>query len=205
MPLVRNHSARPASGGGTDPSASLTSASSDERWAAARATESPESVPSLAQALVREKDARVREAIFTALARISTRESALATLPYLRADEAGIRAGALDALRAMPKATQSHMAELLADKDPDVRLLACDLVRDMGDADGARLLCELLETDPEANVCAAAVEVVAEIADGNALPSLSRCASRFPNDPFLTFAIKVASDRLRSGSAKPRG
>jgi HEAT repeat protein len=204
MPLVRNHAGKPASSDGGKAPPSLNSASSEERWAAARAANSPGSVPSLAEALAGEKDARVREAIFTALATIATRESVLVALPYLRADEAAIRAGALDALRAMPKATQSHMAQLLVDKDPDVRLLACDLAREMGEADGARLLCDLLETDAEANVCAAAVEVVAEIADENALPALSRCASRFPNDPFLTFAIKVASGRLRSRSANPR-
>jgi hypothetical protein len=66
------------------------------------------------------------------------------------------------------------------------------------------LLCELLEREAEANVCAAAVEVLAEIADRNAAPALSRCATRFPGDPFLTFAIEIAIGRLRSGSADPR-
>jgi HEAT repeat protein len=205
MPLVRSNSAKPASPDAREPSASLTSATIDDRWAAARSSESPASVPSLAAALARENAAKVREAIFTALARIATRQSALAVLPYLRADEASTRAGALDALRAMPAATAQHVAVLLADKDPDVRLLACDLVRDMGDADGALLLSELLETDPEANVCAAAVEVLAEVADAGALPALSHCATRFPNDPFLAFAIKVATARLGSGPARPRG
>jgi HEAT repeats len=123
----------------------------------------------------------------------------------LRADDASIRTGALDALRAMPRAAEALMPQLLADDDPDVRLLACEIARPMNNSEGARMLCELLEREPEANVCAAAVEVLAEIADANALPALSRCATRFPEDPFLAFAIKIAAERLGSGSANPRG
>ena len=111
----------------------------------------------------------------------------------------------MDALRAMPDACQPFLPGLLADPDPDVRLLACDLVRDAGGADGPRWLCALIETEPQVNVCAAAVEALGEIGDATAAPSLSRCAERFPDDPFLGFAVKVVADRLRSVSPAPRG
>ena len=160
MPLIRNTSDNPASSG-PDPAAALTSVSPDERWAAARAAaDIPTSIPALAQALAQESEPRVREAIFTALARIATLESALAVLPYLRSTDANIRIGALDALRAMPEAAKPLLPQVLADADADVRLLACDLVRNMHDADTPRWLCALLETELEANVCAAAVEVL---------------------------------------------
>jgi hypothetical protein len=97
------------------------------------------------------------------------------------------------------------LPELLADPDSDVRLLACDLVRDAGGAEGPRWLCALIETEPQANVCAAAVEALGEIADTTAAPSLSRCAERFPDDPFLGFAIKVVAHRLRRVSSASRG
>jgi HEAT repeat protein len=205
MPLIRSKSgaAGPDDVGTSAPS--LVSTSPEERWAAARTAGVPADIPALARALACEGDNRVREAIFTALAKIATAESALAVLPYLRSDEANARTSALDALRAMPYAAQPHLAALLADDDPDVRLLACDLGRNIGDAEGQRLLCALLDAEPRADVCAAAVEVLTEIADLSALPALSRCASRFPRDPFLGFAIAVAVDRLRAGSAAPRG
>jgi HEAT repeat protein len=157
----------------------------------------------LAQALSHESEPRVREAIFTALARIKTPESAQAVLPYLLSDDANIRTGALDALRVMPEAAKPYLPQLLADADADVRLLACDLTRNMRDADAPHWLCTLLETEPQANVCAAAVEVLAEIGDAQALPALWRCAARFPADPFLDFAIKIAVDRLRAQSPGP--
>ena len=49
----------------------------------------------------------------------------------------------------MPGALTAHLAELLADADADVRLLACELGRQGGspaEADDRRLLCgELLQ------------------------------------------------------------
>ena len=205
MPLIRSTTDKPDSSG-ADPITALGSTSPDERWAAARAAANvPESVPALAQALIHESEPRVREAIFTVLARIKTPESALAVLPYLRSDDANIRTGALDALRAMPEAAKPYLPQMLVDADADVRLLACDLTRDVRDADARRWLCKILETEPLANVCAAAVEVLAEIGDAQALPTLWRCAARFPADPFLGFAVRVAADRLRAQSPGSRG
>ncbi len=199
MPLIRKapdetaKAAKPA----VDITAGLADASSDVRWAAARAAaDRPEAVSVLAQALAHEGDGRVREAIFTAFARIATPESILAVLTYIRSDDAGLRTGALDALRSMPAAAEPYLPQLLADSDSDVRLLACDLARVMTGAQ--ELLCGLVETDPQANVCAAAVEVLAEIGTPDAIPALERCAARFPNDPFLSFAIAATSSRLKS-------
>jgi HEAT repeat protein len=206
MPLIN----RPPSGAGPAPppldvDAALTSASADERWAAARAARGPGSVPALSRALLNESDRRVREALFTALAAIATPEAASSVARFIRSDDAGIRAGALDALRAMPGAAKPLLLNLLTDADPDTRLLACDLARDIAGADAMRLLCELLESEPETNVCAAAVETLAEVGDASALPSLRRCAARFPRDPFLGFAVQATIDRLRAGGAGSGG
>jgi HEAT repeat protein len=205
MPLIRKESDKAAASAPRQALPSLASTSADERWAAARAAPGPVAIRSLGEALAHEGDARVREAIFTALARIGTPESAKAVLPYLRLDDANTRTGAMDALRAMPDACQPVLPGLLEDPDPDVRLLACDLVRDAGGAEGPRWLCALIETEPQANVCAAAVEALGEIGNAKALPALSNCAERFPDDPFLGFAIKVVADRLRGLPLAPRG
>ena len=131
MPLIRNGSEKTARVL-RQALPMLASASADERWSAARAARDPSAIPSLAEALVHERDARVREAIFTALARIGASESAKVVLPYLRLNDANMRTGAMDALRAMPDACHPYLPQLLADPDSDVRLLACDLVRDAG-------------------------------------------------------------------------
>ena len=207
MPLVRSNSDKPgvdrAAG---DPRAALLSGSPEQRWTAARRiAETQAGAPLLAEALGLEKDARVREAIFTGLASIATRESALAILPHLRSDDANLRTGALDALRMMPDAARPHLKGLLGDSDADVRLLACDLLRDQPVAYATQMLIALLETESEANVCAAAVDVLAEVGEASAVPALLHCADRFPSDPFLSFAIKQVIERLRPPASLARG
>ena len=171
----------------------------EERWVAARsAHDIPGSARILAEALIRERNPRVREAMFTSLACIATAESVEMILPFLRSDEAHFRTGALDALRAMKGTVSPYLPQLLEDGDADVRLLACELVRNLPDDEAARLLCALLEAEREPNVCAAAVEVLAEIGSADALQVLARCEERFSSTPFLLFSIKVAADRIRS-------
>src|SRR5580658_1384357 len=196
MPLIR----KPPDGAKAavpDLKAGLASPSPDARWTAARdAGYERDSVPALAAALSLERDARVRQAIFTALTRIATPQSNAAVLPYIRSDEAGLRTGALDALRAMPELTKANLPQLLADPDSDVRLLACDLARVMSGPEVTRLLCVLIENETQTNVCAAAVEVLGEVGDAGAIASLARCAARFPSDTFLLFAVQAVSDQL---------
>ncbi len=130
-------------------------------------------------------------------------QSAAVAAPYLRSDDAEVRTGALDALRAMPQAARPELPALLEDHDPDVRLLACEIVRALPGPDALRLLGALLERESDANVCAAAVDVVAEIGDATILPTLARCAERFSGEPFLVFAVKVASDRIATARRRP--
>jgi HEAT repeat protein len=177
----------------------LADSSDDERWNAARtAATLPDALPLLTEALSRERVPRVREAIFTALAKIGSSDSAAAALPYIRSDDASQRTAALDALRAMPAAAAVHLPQLLNDTDTDVRLLACEIVRALPADDASRMLGEFLEREGNANVCAAAVEVLAETGNVASLPILARCAARFPDDPFLAFAVKIACDRIGS-------
>lgn len=208
MPLVRKPSGSPT---GTPPASppafdagALASGSDDARWAAARAAAAhPDAVAALADALACEPEARVRGAIFNSLARIASPESADALVPYLRSDEANLRTGAIDALRAMPEALAPHLPGLLTDPDADVRLLSCELVRDQPEAEANRLLAAVLEREPEANVCAAALEVACEIGGPGLMAALGRCGDRFAADPFLGFSIAVARERIeaqRTGS-----
>jgi HEAT repeat protein len=201
MPLVRKPSS-PAEMPTPDVrkwSKLLADGSDDERWDAARsATLLPDALAVLTDALARERVPRVREAIFTALAKIGSSESAALALPYLRSDDASQRTAALDALRAMPAAAAEHLPRLLEDPEADVRLLACEIARWLPADHASRMLGELIERELNTNVCAAAVEVLAEVGNAASVPILARCAARFPEDPFLIFAVKVARDRIGS-------
>ena len=177
----------------------------DQRWAAARGMTDPADAPLLAAALASETDARVREALLTALSRSGAPESLDAIMPLLRSDDASARTGALDALRAMPGIVAARLPGLLEDNDADIRLLACELARGIPAARATSLLADLLARDPHLNVCAAAVEVLAEVGTPEVLPALEACAARFPAEPFLAFATRAAADRIRSQAPAQRG
>jgi HEAT repeat protein len=184
----------------------LASPAEESRWAAARAVSGDgRFVRSLADALQSESVPRVREALLTSLVRIGSTESVAAVLPLLRSDEASLRVAALDALRIMVRGQDELLPPLLHDTDVDVRILSCDLARALPDGRATALLCDVLRSEPDPNVCAAAVEVLAEVGRDDALPVLAVCAAKFSSTPFLVFAIQVASDRIRAGRTRTGG
>ena len=74
-------------------------------------------------------------------------------MPYLRSDDASLRTGAIDALRAMPAASRPYSPALLADADADVRLLSCELARGPAGGRGQPPAVRSLERETEKNVC----------------------------------------------------
>jgi HEAT repeat protein len=199
MPLIRKPAEPLAHPDGPDlhtAMAGLRSPDADVRWTAARVLAAfPMSVAVLGDAAVVETDARVREAMFTSLARIGTTESVTVLIPHIRSDDAERRTGAMDALKAMPLALGDALPSLLKDPDPDVRVMACDLARERPSAEATALLSDVLDNEPDLNVCGAAVDVIAEVGSPEALPALTRCAQRMA-DPFLNFAIDIARHRI---------
>lgn len=203
MPFVRRDLAVPsvAVGEPDDGLASRIAALGDHdaavRWAAARGLGADgAAVPALAAALGIERVPRVREAIMTALIRIGGETSVDALLPWLRSQDAGLRAATIEALQALPEATLPFMASLLGNGDSDVRILACELARNMPAADATRVMCGLIDHEPHPNVCAAAVDVLAEVGTRDAVSALRACGERFAGTPFLPFAVSVAIARI---------
>ena len=207
MPLIRK---TPGDAPQSEPQAARSDdfahGSDDDRWSAARAAaDHPDAARALGEAIVRERNPRVREAMLTSLCRIGTAGSVEALLLLLRSDDSALRTGALDALRAMKSVVRPYVAQLIHDPDSDVRLLACELVRTLPSEDASGLLSALLDSEREANVCASAIEVLAEVGGPEALPALARCEERFRAIPFLVFSIRITADRIRSQSPAQRG
>jgi HEAT repeat protein len=205
MPFVKHEISGPETDDGpreetlTSPIAALHSLDAETRWNAARALGGrAKAVPALADALSKEQVPHVQEAIITALMRVGDEASVMALLPYLRSQDPSQRSAVVEALQAMPGAVLPFMASLFSDPDSDVRILSTELTRTLPEGDATRLLCELLEREQHSNVCAAAVDVLAEIGTREALPTLRACAERFAGTPFLPFAISVAIARISS-------
>jgi HEAT repeat protein len=202
MPFVKRDAAAPAAADQLSQSsaaviANLKNAKAETRWSAARSLGSrPEAVSALAAALGIEHVSRVREAIMTALIRIGDEASVRALLPYLRSQDAGLRAATIEALQSLPNAIAPYIDQLLKDSDSDVRLLATELVRNMPAENATQALCRLLDREQHANVCAAAIELLAEVGTRDAVPALQSCAKRFAEVPFVAFAASTAIARI---------
>ncbi len=80
----------------------------------------------------------------------------------------------------LPQAVLPFMASLLGDSETDVRILATELARNMPAAYVTHLLCGLLENEQHPNVCAAAIDVLAEVGTRRLFPPLRPAPNDFP-------------------------
>lgn len=201
MPLIRRGPPPSSPDTASDPMADLESPDPELRRRAARSLGArPDSAAALGRALGNQAETDVREAILEALVRIGGEDAVAALLPHLGSDDAALRGGVLGALQDLPEALP-HLPALLADPDPDIRILATEIARAMPSAASAGLLCAMIVREPLPNPCAAAVDVLAEIGSPDCLPALRACAERFEGEPFLLFAIQTTMARLSAGGA----
>ncbi|WP_336489619.1 HEAT repeat domain-containing protein [Methylobacterium nigriterrae] len=181
MPLVRPHPPHPT------------------RSAATPVVGRSETADELGAALGTESDPRAREALLAALLAIADDAAAAALARHLRSENAGLRNACIEALQAMPFAAFSVLPALLADADPDVRLLATEIARAQPTETANALLAALLAGEAHPNVCGAAVEVLAEVGTAEAVPALRAARARFAKEAFLPMAIDTVLARLASG------
>ncbi|MER9909035.1 MULTISPECIES: HEAT repeat domain-containing protein [unclassified Mesorhizobium] len=205
MPLIRKELPNQAGirdASPTDAFSSLLSRNSEERRAAAREfIVTSDNAAVISSAIQSEAVDGVLQALFTALMRSANAASVDVALQYLRSDDARLRTGALDALRALQDQLLPRLTGLLSDPEPDVRILACELVRAQQPSTVIDLLVPLLANDCNGSVCGAAIDVMAEVAAPDHVALLLHCAARFPSDPFLDFAAKTAALRIGARNA----
>jgi HEAT repeat protein len=166
------------------------------RRAARDLAEQPDNVSVLGKRLNAEADPSVREALFNALAAHPGAAVADVLLALLRAEDAGLRNGAIEALSTMPMVVGPHIAAHLRDADPDVRIFTVNLLGDLRHAQVTHWLLQVLLFETEVNVVAAAIEVLAEVGSPAEAPALRAARARFENDDFIAFAADMAIERI---------
>ncbi len=166
------------------------------RWAARDLVHEADVVPALSARLLTEQHPAAREALFTALATVGDRAVVQALLPLLRSDDAALRNGAIEVLTGLPALVAPYIEAQLADADPDVRLLAVNLLTDLPHDKAAHWAEQVLRHDAHVNVVAAAIEVLAEIGAPEQVLTLTAAARRFADAPFIAFAVDVAVERI---------
>jgi HEAT repeat protein len=175
----------------------LIEGNADGRRQAARAlSREPDAAPVLASRLEFESEAQVRDALFASLVEIGGMEVVGLVAVLLRSADAGLRGGAVEALKQLGADVVPALDALLCDRDPDVRLLVVEVTRAWPSALAIPRLKRVFETDPHVNVCGAAVDVATELGTIELLPALSELKQRFPEQLFLTFAVDIACSRI---------
>lgn len=174
----------------TDPVAALSASDPGRRHRAVLELHGVTSaVPALLAGVGTETDAVVREAMLTVLAERDTPEVARALAVHLDSDDASLRTAVVEALAAMPTGVPPLLPALLADDDPDVRLMTVRVLADLPVPDAASWLVRMITDDQHPNVVAAAIDALLPAAGEEHIPVLEQARDRFPNDPFLRFTV----------------
>jgi HEAT repeat protein len=170
------------------------------RWAA-RDLARPDAIVPLCACLPQETSPAVRQAIFDSLAAIGSAEVVAAVLPFLRSEDAALRNGAVSLLQELPEPVARHMADLLADPDPDVRILSIDILQTLAHPDVPGWLRQLLEHEADANVVGTAVDRLVETGSPELAGLLADVRRRFADEPYIQFACDLALARLGGRTA----
>jgi HEAT repeat protein len=117
-------------------------------------------------------------------------------LGYVRSDDIMLRNTVSAALPAMGEVLLPDIARLCADEDPAVRLVAVSLLQGLHSPRAVDLALATLATEPHVNVCAAIVDMLAEAGGPEAVAPLEALVRRFPDAPFIAFAVAVAIKRI---------
>lgn len=180
-----------------NPHVALTTGSPVERREAARFLASdPDAAEALSAQLACETADSVREAILVALGRIDTPEAAGYLLALLGSEDVWLRNAAIETLQIMGASVLGALEDALDDPDADRRIFAVNVLVSLRHPEAASLALRALERDSHVNVCAAALDVLAEIGRPEMIPAIDAAVARFSDEPFLRFAAKAAKRRI---------
>jgi HEAT repeat protein len=178
--------------------ADLDSANAATRRQAARALlEMPDAVAVVCSHLADEPNLSVRSIILTGLIVNKSQAVVAALLPLLSSEDANLRNGAIEALQQMPDEVAPRVESMLADPDSDVRIFAINVLAALPHPMVPKWLRHVVTTDPHVNVCAGALDALAEVGEPDAIPALEALADRFPDVAFIQFAVDAAVRRIR--------
>lgn len=169
---------------------------SARRWAARDlAMHKPASAALVAQ-LSRETEYSVRELILISLARIGDQTALNGLIECLRSEDVQLRNEAIEAMQSLPRELAPLMGGLLTDADPDVRILAVNILESLRHPNVEQWLIDVIDNDTQVNVCATAVDLLGEVGTTTAYDALQRLKRRFQNEPYIQFATDLALKRI---------
>jgi HEAT repeat protein len=166
------------------------------RWAARDLAAHPEASAPLLIRLRREADVSVREVILSTLTRIADPAAIAGLVTCLRSEDASLRNEAIEAMKALPDDVAPIMRVLLHDQDPDVRILAINILESLRHPEVEAWLIEVIDQEIMINVCGTAVDLLSEVGSNASQDALVRLKARFAAEPYIQFAADLALKRI---------
>ena len=166
------------------------------RWAARDLADCPDASAALVARLQLESVSSVREIIFSTLTYLGDEVAVAGLVQCLRSNDAALRNEAIESMKQLPDEVAPIMRGLLADKDADVRIFAVNVLESLRHPEVEPWLIEVIEGDPQVNVCATAVDLLGEVGSESAREPLKRLKLRFADEPYIQFAADLALKRL---------
>jgi HEAT repeat protein len=160
----------------------------------------PSAAMALCDRLLVETSPSVRAVLFTSLISIQTEEVAGRLAALLRSEDVALRNAAIEALQEMPDALAPHVESLLADPDSDVRIMTVNILSVLRHEQAPSWLISVVRNDPHINVCAAALDGLAEVGRPDMIKDVEDLRIRFSDSEFIGFAIATAIRRMRGQS-----
>ena len=160
----------------------------------------PDALSALLEHLADEPNAAARDAMLTVLAAQDSNAVAQGLVTHLASEDPALRTAVVDALATMTRAVPPLLPQLTSSPDPDVRILSAMLLANLAHPAVVPALEVMIATDPHANVVAAAIDGLLQIATSRHIGLLEDVLARFPDDPFLRFTISAAIPRLKRSS-----
>ncbi len=167
------------------------------RWAALDLAAFPDAADEICARLEQETQTPVREAMFTTLIEIGGNAVVRNLIPLLRSEDVALRNAVVEALQQLPDAVSPYMATMLEDPDTDCRIFAVNVLANLRHPQTPAWLAQVVTQDADFNVCASAVDVLAEVGTPEAIPALTALPERFSDEPFMQFCVQAAIRRIQ--------
>lgn len=166
------------------------------RWAARDLLAYPEAASALVAQLQSESEISVREVILTSLTRLGGDVAVAGLVQCLRSEDAHLRNEAIEAMKALPVEVAPIMGALLLDEDPDVRIMAVNILESLRHPQVEVWLIDVIDNDQVVNVCGTAVDLLGEVGSAASHDSLLRLKQRFVDEHYIQFAADLALKRI---------
>lgn len=171
------------------------------RWAARDLVDYPAAASALAARLLQEADLSVREVILTSLTLIGSPAAIQGLLDCLRSEDACLRNEAIACMQQLPADVAPIMQQLLHSDDADLRIFAVNILAALCHPQVENWLIQVLQEDPHVNVCAAALDLLAEVGTPAAAAAIRLAKGRFAAQPYIQFAADLALARVAESGA----